>query len=147
MEFYPKPFTRKESDEVMDRYEKSFKENGFGRFAVERCSDGAFLGMVGLAFATHPVCHQTFVDFGWRLSPDCWGQGFATEGAREVARHAFEDLKLDALVALAAEANIRSRRVMEKLKMTHDLADDFDEPKFPIGHPARRHVLYRLRRE
>ncbi|HKQ87894.1 MAG TPA: GNAT family N-acetyltransferase, partial [Candidatus Acidoferrales bacterium] len=136
MEFYPRPFTRRESDEVMDRYEKSFKEKGFGRFAVERCSDHAFMGMIGLAIATHPTQREAFIDFGWRLSPDFWGQGFATEGAREVVKHAFEDLKLDALVALAAEANMRSRRVMEKLNMTHDPADDFDEPKFPVGHRA-----------
>jgi hypothetical protein len=34
---------------------------------------------------------------------------------------------------------------MEKLGMTHDLADDFDHPKLPEGHPLRRHVLYRLK--
>ena len=146
MQFYPKLFSRKESDEVMDRYENSFKENGFGRFAVERCSDRVFLGMVGILMATHPTRREAFIDIGWRLSPDYWGHGFATESAREVVRHAFEDLNLDGIVALAAEANIRSVRVMQKLNMMHDRADDFDEPKFPIGHPARRHVLYRLRR-
>ena len=147
MEFYPRPFTRRESDDVMDRYESSFKENGFGRFAIERRSDQAFLGMVGLMLATHPTRQETFIDFGWRLSPNYWGQGFATEGACAVVRHAFQDLRLDALVAFAAEANTRSIRVMQKLQMTHDPADDFDEPKFPFGHPARRHVLYRLRGE
>jgi len=146
MQFYPKPFTREESDTVMDRYESSFKEHGFGRFAIERCRDHAFLGMVGILIATHPTRQETFIDIGWRLSPDSWGQGFATEAACEVVRHAFEDLNLDAIVALAAEANIRSVRVMQKLNMTHDRAEDFDEPKFPLGHAARRHVLYRLRR-
>ena len=28
--------------------------------------------------------------------------------------------------------------------MTHDPADDFDHPELPVGHPLRRHVLYRL---
>src|SRR5690348_14102586 len=55
MQFYPKPFTREESDTVMDRYESSFKEHGFGRFAIERCRDHAFLGMVGILIATHPT--------------------------------------------------------------------------------------------
>ncbi len=139
-------FTREESDEVMDRYESSFKENGFGRFAVERGSDHAFLGMVGILIARHPTQQETFIDIGWRLSPAYWGHGFATEAAREVVRYAFEDLKLGALVALAAEANTRSVRIMQKLTMAHDPADDFDEPRFPPGHFARRHVLYRLRR-
>jgi RimJ/RimL family protein N-acetyltransferase len=36
--------------------------------------------------------------------------------------------------------NIRSRRVMERLGMTRDPADDFEHPMLP----GRRHVLYRL---
>ena len=36
-------------------------------------------------------------------------------------------------------------RVMEKIGMTYDPADDFDHPALPPGHPLRRHVLYRKR--
>jgi ribosomal-protein-alanine N-acetyltransferase len=36
---------------------------------------------------------------------------------------------------------------MEKIGLTHDPRDDFDHPGLPEGHPLRRHVLYRLRRE
>jgi RimJ/RimL family protein N-acetyltransferase len=49
-------------------------------------------------------------------------------------------------VSFTVPANIRSRRVMEKLGMTHHTADDFDHPRLPEGHPLRRQVLYRLRR-
>jgi len=35
---------------------------------------------------------------------------------------------------------------MQKLGMTHDPADDFDHPNLPVGHPLRRHLLYRLSR-
>ncbi|MGH7287442.1 MAG: GNAT family N-acetyltransferase, partial [Myxococcota bacterium] len=31
--------------------------------------------------------------------------------------------------------------------MTHDPAGDFDHPGFSPGHPLRRHVLYRIRRD
>jgi len=56
------------------------------------------------------------------------------------------DLGLGELVSFTVAANARSRRVMEKLGMTHDAADDFEHPRLPEGHPLRRHVLYRLRR-
>ena len=49
-------------------------------------------------------------------------------------------------MAFTVPANFRSRRVMERLGMTHDPADDFDHPGIPEGHPLRRHVLYRLAR-
>jgi uroporphyrin-III C-methyltransferase len=43
-------------------------------------------------------------------------------------------------------ANVRSRRVMEKIGMTHDPDGDFDHPVLPSGHPLQRHVLYRIAR-
>jgi RimJ/RimL family protein N-acetyltransferase len=80
------------------------------------------------------------------LSADHWGRGLATEGARALVPYAFEVIGLRALVSFTVPGNVRSRRVMEKLGMTHDQADDFDHPRLPEGHPFRRHVLYRLRR-
>jgi RimJ/RimL family protein N-acetyltransferase len=50
------------------------------------------------------------------------------------------------LVSYTVPANVRSRRVMEKLGMTHHPADDFDHPILPEDHPLRRQVLYRLDR-
>jgi ribosomal-protein-alanine N-acetyltransferase len=41
-------------------------------------------------------------------------------------------------------ANVRSRRVMERLGMRRDPRDDFDHPLLAPGHPIRPHVLYRL---
>ncbi len=60
----------------------------------------------------------------------------------------FGRLGLEEIVAFTVPANRASRRVMEKLGMTHDPAEDFDfaHPQLPPGHPLRRHVLYRLRR-
>jgi RimJ/RimL family protein N-acetyltransferase len=51
------------------------------------------------------------------------------------------------IVAFTVPANLASQRVMEKLGMTSDPAEDFDfeHPRLPPGHPLRRHVLYRLR--
>ena len=87
------------------------------------------------------------VEIGWRLAAEVWGRGLATEGARAVVEYAFTDLGLEELVSFTTVGNMRSRRVMEKLGMTRDADDDFDHPRLPEGHPLRRHVLYRLRRE
>jgi Acetyltransferase (GNAT) domain len=85
------------------------------------------------------------VEIGWRLAADTWGRGLATEGALAIVRYAFDVLALTELVSFTTVENTPSRRVMEKLGMTHDPADDFDHPGVPEGHPLRRHVLYRLR--
>jgi RimJ/RimL family protein N-acetyltransferase len=146
MEFMPSCLSREESDLIVDRIESHFRARGFGLYAAELRQDHSFIGFVGLAVPSFQDHSTPCVEIGWRLSADYWGQGLATEGARQVVRHAFEALGLEELVSFTVPANIRSRRVMEKLGMTRHPADDFDHPRLAEGHPLRRHVLYRLRR-
>src|SRR3546814_16735290 len=86
------------------------------------------------------------VEVGWRLARPFWGRGYASEGAREALRFGFADFGLPEIVSFTATTNRRSQAVMQRLGMTRDPADDFDQPKLPPGHRLRRHVLYRLRR-
>ena len=80
---------------------------------------------------------------GWRFARDAWGFDYATEGAREAVRQGCEVLGLAEIVSFTVPENLRSRRVMEKLGMTHDPRDDFDHPLLSPGPRLRRHVLYR----
>jgi len=145
-EFLPAPLSPQESDRLVDQIQRHIQEHGFGLSAVELRQDHSFIGFIGLAVPSFQAKFTPCVEVGWRLSADHWGRGLATEGAREIIRYAFEILSLDALVSFTVPANLKSRRVMEKLGMTRDPADDFDHPNLPEGHPLRQHVLYRLRR-
>ena len=146
MEFMPAPLTREESDALVGRIQAHFEKHGFGLWAAELRADGAFAGYIGLAVPAFEARFTPCVEIGWRLAAEYWGRGLATEGARAVLRHAFEVVGLDEVVSMTVPANLASRRVMEKLGMTHDPAEDFDHPRLPVGHALRRHVLYRLRR-
>jgi RimJ/RimL family protein N-acetyltransferase len=146
MEFFPGCLSRAESDQGVDRIEKHFRDRGFGLFAAELLDDGAFIGFIGLNVPRFVAHFTPCVEIGWRLAAAYWGQGLATEGAREVVRYGFESLALDEIVAFTVPGNMRSRRVMEKLSMMRDPADDFDHPGLAEGHPMRRHVLYRIKR-
>jgi RimJ/RimL family protein N-acetyltransferase len=144
MEFLPQCLSRDESDGMAERIEDHFRSKGFGLYAAELRGDGRFIGYVGLhtpAFEAHFV---PCVEIGWRLASDVWGQGLATEGARAVVRYAFHQLRLDEIVSFTAPANQRSIRIMQKIGMIRDAADDFEHPNLPVGHALRRHVLYRL---
>lgn len=144
MQFMSGVLSRAESDALAARISDHFARNGFGLYAAESRSTRAFIGFIGLS-VPHFAAHFTpCVEIGWRLAHEYWRQGLATEGARAVVHHAFNDLRLSALVSFTASGNLRSRRVMEKLGMTRDPADDFDHPTLPEDHPLRRHVLYRL---
>jgi RimJ/RimL family protein N-acetyltransferase len=147
MEHFPALLITEESGQLVDRIEAHFREHGFSLCAAELRDGGDFIGFVGLARPRFEAHFTPCVEIGWRLGHEYWGRGLATEAAREMTRYAFEDLKLNEIVSFTVPANIRSRRVMEKLGMTHDPADDFDHPSLPEGHRLRRHVLYRLKRE
>ena len=146
MEFFPSVLSEEESDALITCIENHFQKYGYGLCAVEMRRSGALLGFIGLnvpAFESH---FTPCVEIGWRLAPNCWGQGLATEGARAIVQFGFETVGLGEIVSFTVPANLRSRRVMEKLGMTHDPVEDFDHPLVPSGHPLRRHVLYRLGR-
>jgi ribosomal-protein-alanine N-acetyltransferase len=113
---------------------------------VERVADGVLLGFTGLARPSFEAPFTPAVEIGWRLAAHAWGQGYATEAARAALAFGFATVGLEEIVSFTVPANERSRRVMERIGMTHDPRDDFDHPKLPPGHPLRRHVLYRLPR-
>jgi ribosomal-protein-alanine N-acetyltransferase len=144
MEFFPALATAEETDQMIERIEQHFDRYGFGLFAAELIETRAFIGFVGLNVPGFDAHFMPAVEIGWRLTYDHWGKGLATEGAQAVVRYAFETLGLPGLVSFTSTGNLRSRRVMEKIGMTHNPADDFDHPRIPEGHPLRRHVLYRL---
>lgn len=144
VEYLPAPLARDESDRLADRIESLFAERKFGLWAVEVLQAVPFAGFVGLSVPKFEAHFTPCVEIGWRLAAEHWGRGYATEAARAALDFAFDTLRLPEVVSFTVPENVRSRRVMEKIGMTHDPADDFDHPVLPPGHRLRRHVLYRL---
>jgi RimJ/RimL family protein N-acetyltransferase len=146
VEFFPGPLSREESDAMADRIDAHFERHGFGLWAVEVNGVTKFAGFVGLSIPRFEAPFTPCVEIGWRLDADHWNRGYATEGARAALEFGFQFLQLDEIVSFTVPANVRSRRVMEKIGMTHSPGDDFEHPALPEGHTLRRHVLYRIRR-
>jgi RimJ/RimL family protein N-acetyltransferase len=143
MAHYPRPLSRRESDQVLDRLAAHIDELGFGLWAAERQCDSQLLGFVGLQRVPFDAHYTPAVELGWRLRREAWGRGYATEAARACAEFAFEELGVPELFAMARPSNEPSRRVMSRLGMTHDPADDFRYP--PAGQAGSlAYVLYRL---
>lgn len=145
MRYFPAPLDRAQSDALADRCAAAIAQQGWGWWAVEVVGGPEFIGFVGLNAPTFDAHFTPCVEVGWRLLRESWGNGYATEAARAAVAYGFGQLGLDEIVSFTTVANGRSRRVMERLGMTHDPADDFDHPALESG-PLRRHVLYRLSR-
>jgi ribosomal-protein-alanine N-acetyltransferase len=142
MRFFPATQTREESDAFVDRINAQFDEHGWGLWAVEVAGGAPFVGFVGLSV---PRFAPELVEAGWRLHRDHWGNGYATEAARESLRFGFDELQLEEIVSFTTVANLPSRKVMERIGMTHDPSRDFDHPNLP-DWPQRRHVFYAITR-
>lgn len=136
--------TREESDRSVDWASGLIAERGWGLWAVEVLGGPSFIGVTGLNQTDVIPGMPGVVEVSWRLGRQYWDQGYATEAAGEALRRGFEELGLSEIVSLTVSENLRSRRVMERLGMTHDPGDDFDMADEPPK--LTRHVLYRLQR-
>ena len=136
--------TRAESDAMIDRYTAELSRERWGFRAVSVRNDPALIGVVGLHRVPPSLPCAPAVEVGWRLHPDHWGQGYATEAARASLDQGFAS-GVDEIVAFTTTLNTRSQAVMERLGMERDPAGDFDHPSIPESSPLRRHVLYRIR--
>ncbi len=105
------PLTVAESDALVDRIEHRWAERGLGQWAVELRGKDPFIGFLG--FASHHW-HPDVLELGWRLRPDLWGRGLATEGARAALSHGFGQLGLERVISIIHRDNVASRRVAER---------------------------------
>lgn len=136
------PITRAQSDASVATFQAEFAERGYGWWALEERSTRSFIGFAGLDLVDEEMPFSG-VEMGWRLARAAWGNGYATEAARATLEFAFESLVLPEVLAVTTIDNLRSQAVMRRIGMTHDPADDFDDPTVPDGPPTRN-VLYRI---
>jgi RimJ/RimL family protein N-acetyltransferase len=140
----PRCLTRAESDAFAQSAAAALLSRGWGLWAVALRASAEWLGCVGLAVPTFTAHFTPCMEVLWRLKRVAWGHGYASEAASASLSFAFEQLAAPQVVAFTVPANLRSRRVMQRLGMRHDAGGDFAHPRLAPGHPLRRHVLYRL---
>lgn len=141
MRFFLKKLSAAESVEFLERIKAELSERGYGLFAVERKSDRVFMGFVGLHCYSFDVWFAPGVEISWRLLPEFWGQGYATEAARICLDYGRDEWRLDEIYSFTSLPNQASQRVMQKAGMK--CVGVFDHPLVEQGHPLRTHVLYK----
>jgi ribosomal-protein-alanine N-acetyltransferase len=83
---------------------------GLGCWHARRRDTGAFIGWFILKYCG-ASCD---VEVGYRLLPEAWDQGFATEGATALVRYGFDTLELDRIIGVTHRDNVASQRVLMK---------------------------------
>jgi RimJ/RimL family protein N-acetyltransferase len=109
-----KPMARADSWRLMATGIGHWVLRGYGAWAVERKSDGAFMGRVGLI---NPEGWPG-LEVGWTLGKPYWGQGYATEAAIMSLRYAFLSQPVDRMISCIAPENKASQAVALRIGET-----------------------------
>ena len=126
------PLTRVESTMVSDRVARHWDDYRFGLWAVVEKDGGRMVGFAGICHPLWFPAYASEIEVGWRLHPDVWGQGYATEAGREALRIGFGERALREIMALVHPDNDRSAAVATRLGMVR-------ERRLP--HPDRPHEM------
>jgi ribosomal-protein-alanine N-acetyltransferase len=138
MRYFPSTMSRAQTAATVKRWQKDFDRHGFTFLAAEIRDTGEFIGVIGPAWHRFESPFAPAIEIGWRLHPDHWGMGYATEGGMASAAFIF-DRGWSEVVAITVPDNAPSRAVMDRIGMTRDPGDDFNHPMGGLPH-----VLYRI---
>lgn len=125
--------TPEQTAEGLARAIREWDEQGYGLFAMDRRDTGEYVGWVTLAAPMFLPEVLPAIEIGWRLARRHWGNGFATEGAREVLRFGFETCGFEKLLSIRHLENEGSRRVMEKLGLHFDFETTVPATAQPVA--------------
>lgn len=128
-------FSVDETRVFLDRAAEHWRLHGFGLWVFHSAHDGNFLGYGGIKHAS--VEDRDEIELAYAVQSKFWEMGYASEISEAVLRVAFDDLKLERIVAFTLPHNLASRRVLERCGFTF-LRD--------IVHAGLPHVLYELKR-
>ena len=105
--------------------------NGKEAYAICLKEDGKAIGAIELKLNGHTdmTDRDDECELGYWLGKPFWGQGIMPEAAKEMIRHAFEDIGMQKVWCGYYEGNIKSKRVQEKVGFNYQwTTEDVDVP-------------------
>ena len=96
----------------------SYEKHGFGKWAILLKECNKLIGYCGIAVEQVDNVYEP--EIGYRLAPEFWGRGLATEATSATIQYGFEQFKLPYLLGIVEPANTASVRVLEKLGMKYE---------------------------
>jgi ribosomal-protein-alanine N-acetyltransferase len=99
------------------RYQEHHEQHGYAKWIILERDSMKPMGDAGPMY--FPECQH--FELGYRLLPEYWNKGFATEVASAWVRECFHRLDFKILIAFTHPGNLASIRVLEKVgfKFSH----------------------------
>jgi RimJ/RimL family protein N-acetyltransferase len=122
------PRTREVVQQYLDNMPADYARwPGMGRWFTVEKSTGQVVGIHLLK----PLDTSEHVELGYRLLPQYWGLGYATEMGRALVQYGFEQLQLPQIVGITSPENVASQQVLEKCGLR------YQGTAFYYGHEQR----------
>lgn len=107
-------------------------------YAIVLKETGLPVGSIGL-HRNDLASKEDEAELGYWLGVPYWGRGIVPEAAREMLRHAFEDLRLSRVWCGYYDGNVKSKRVQEKLGFKYQWTSE-NVPVPQLGEVRKGHV-------
>ena len=112
------PYSRKKSDEFIDWCLSQYENKGVGLYAVVYKEDQRIIGYCGYYFQIIDGIEE--IEIGYRLHPDYWNRGLATEVSKAVQENGFDKLGFDRMISIIESENVASIRIAVKNGMKYE---------------------------
>jgi len=132
-----------EADTAVARQLAHWQLHGFGKAAVIEKITGATIGYCGVEMASFAPGLDDDLEIGWRLLPEHWRRGYATEAAMAIVRWSFDHLAKARVLAFVEPRNSASLGVAKRVGFRPIGAMDVAGAP---GWPRSLHSLFELRR-
>lgn len=108
-----------------------YREHGFARWAMVHKADNRVIGFCGIKM--EPRIND--VDIGYRMLPEYWGQGLASEAMSATLEYVKQHFELPYLIAEVVKENYASKAIIEKFGF------EFENEYQDLGFTVLRYKL------
>jgi RimJ/RimL family protein N-acetyltransferase len=113
MRFFPKILNYDENRRMIEKILEQYEKQGYCFWKLLLRNGKAFLGIAGLLH--QEIDGNVETEISYRIKPEYWNCGFATEAAQACKDYAEKILRKNRLISIIHPANIASKCVAEKL--------------------------------
>lgn len=96
---------------IKDVWMADYERYGYGRYALIYKAEQKIIGFCGVKFEKR----LNATDIGYRLLPEYWGKGLATEAVKAAMNYANDTLGIKRILADAVDENTASNKILRKL--------------------------------
>lgn len=129
MKYYPRPYDENGTRRWISWCLDSYRQNGFGLWALELKETGVFIGDCGISMQN--IDGETLPEIGYHVNKKYWRQGYAKEACAAVKNWLFENTNFDCVYSYMNQENIPSSATAAANGMTRIKAyNDGEEALF-----------------